>query len=240
MFKTVIIEDDGFAREMLQDLITKKAGAYSVIGFFDSVKSASKSLLSLQPDLVFLDMQLPDGKGFEILEKLDQIPFEVIVTTQHDTFMLDAIKHSALDYLIKPVTKKNLDAALIKFENKIQSRKDTVKFRPLSQMNKLILPMNEGLIFITVSDIIRLESEGSYTAFYTCGKQKYLTSRNLATYESQLVQQSFFRVHHSHLINLNHIEKYVRGEGGYVVMSDKSTIEVSRRKKEDFLKALGQ
>jgi two-component system, LytTR family, response regulator len=238
MFKTVIIEDDSFAREMLSDVLAKHSESYVVSAFFDSVKSAVRSLPALEPDLVFLDMELTDGKGFDILEKLVKINFEIIVTTQHDSYMLQAIKHSALDYLLKPVNTKSVAAALKRFENKMTESKATLKTNAPVHINKIILPMNEGLLLLNISNIIRLESDGAYTTFFTADGNKYLTSRTLATYEDQLIPQSFFRVHHSHLVNMNHISKYVKGEGGHVVMSDNSTVDVSRRKKDDFLRAL--
>lgn len=238
MFKTVILDDDPFAREMLSDLLAKHSDRYVVTAFFDSVKSAVKSLPGLAPDLVFLDMELTDGKGFDILEKLGNIHFEVIVTTMHDSYMLQAIKHSALDYLLKPMNSKDLDEALNRFENKMTESKTNLKTNSHPPVNKFTLPTSEGLLLLNISDIIRLESDGSYTAFYTVDGKKFLTSRTLATYEAQLIPQSFFRIHHSHLVNLNHIIKYVKGEGGYVIMSDNSSVDVSRRRKEDFLKAL--
>ncbi len=238
MFKTVIIEDDSFARGMLSDLLAKHSDNYVVTAFFDSVKSSIRSLGGLAPDLVFLDMELTDGKGFDILEKLVKINFEIIVTTMHDSYMLQAIKYSALDYLLKPVNSKNLAITLKRFENKIADSKAGLKSCDPVNINKIILPMNDGLLLLNISEIIRLESDGAYTTFYTMDGNKYVTSRTLATYEEQLIPQAFFRVHHSHLINMNHINKYVKGEGGYVIMSDNSSIDVSRRKKEDFLRAL--
>lgn len=238
MFKIVIIEDDSFAREMLSDLLVKHSDRYVVTAFFDSVKSSVKSIQSLAPDLVFLDMELTDGKGFDILEKLVKIPFEVIVTTMYDSYMLQAIKHSALDYLLKPVNSNDLTVALTRFENKMAESNADPKVNNNAHIHKIVLPTSEGLLLLNISDIIRLESDGAYTVFYTGDGKKFLTSRTLATYEEQLIPQSFFRIHHSHLVNLNHIIKYVKGEGGYVIMSDNSSVDVSRRKKEDFLKAL--
>jgi len=238
MYKIVIIEDDSFAREMLIDLLTKYSSDYSVIAFFDSVRSAVKSLPSLGPHLVFLDMELADGKGFDILEKLVKINFEIIVTTMHDSYMLQAIRHSALDYLLKPINSKELNATLKKFETKNVATKTDLKSNDPPNIQKIILPMIEGLILLNVSDIVRLESDGSYTEFYTVDGKKYLTSRTLATYEDQLIPQSFFRVHHSHLVNMNHITRYIKGEGGYVIMTDNSSVDVSRRRKEEFLRAL--
>ncbi len=235
MYKTVIVEDDAFAREMLSDLLAEHSDKFIVTAFFDSVKSAVKSIPGLAPDLVFLDMELTDGKGFDVLEKLVKINFEVIVTTMHDSYMMQAIKHSALDYLLKPVSKAQLKEAIKRFEIKSEGSKPN--YKPV-HINKIILPMNEGLTLLNISEIVRLESDGSYTTFHTIDGKKYLTSRTLSTYEEQLIPQSFFRVHHSHLINMNHISKYVKGEGGHVVMADNSTVDVSRRRKEDFLTAL--
>jgi two-component system LytT family response regulator len=240
MFKAVIIEDDSFSREMLNDMLVKHSNKYVVTAFFDSVKSSVRSLHSLTPDLVFLDMELTDGKGFEVLEKIPEINFEVIVTTQHDSFLMQAIKHSALDYILKPVKKDELELALKKFEKKSRDANATLKNNLPPQHGKIILAMNTELLFLNIDEIIRLESDGAYTTFYTKDKKKFLTSRTLATYEPQLLSHGFFRIHHSHLINLNFVEKYQKGEGGYVIMSDKSSVDVSRRKKDDFMKALGQ
>jgi len=238
MVKIVIIEDDSFAQEMLSDLLSEYSDQYVVTALFNSVKASVKSLPTLKPDLVFLDMELLDGKGFEILESLPEINFEVIVTTMFDSYMLQAIKYSALDYLLKPINKNELEAALKRYETKTKELNANAKTKEAAHINKIILPMTEGLVFLNIPDIIRLESDGSYTTFITKDEKKYVTSRNMAIYEEQLIPLAFFRVHHSHLINLNHISKYVKGDGGYVIMSDNSSVDVSRRKKDDFLKAL--
>lgn len=236
MYKVVIVEDDAFAQEMLIDLLDKHPD-YTLAGTFSTVKTSTKSLPLLAPNLVFLDMELPDGKGFDILEQLPQINFDIIITTAHDSYTLQAIKHSALDYLFKPVKPAELAEALRRFESKLKSTKEPQQAP--TKPGKVILSMNDEMLFLDVENIIRLESDGSYTQFYTQDKKKYTTSRTLATYEEKLLSQGFVRVHNSHLINVNHIGKYIKGEGGYVIMSDGSTVEVSRRKKEEFLKALG-
>ena len=192
-----------------------------------------------QPDLVFLDMELPDGKGFDVLNRLPHINFEVIVTTMHDEYMLNAIRHSALDYLMKPVNKSELAAALEKFERRVAELKKDHRQTTPQRLSKLALPTQDGMVFLNIPEIIRLESEGAYTKFITTQGDQYLTSKSIGNYEDQLSVHSFFRVHHGHLISLNHIRKYVRGEGGYVIMSDNSRVDVSRRKKDDFMKAIG-
>jgi two-component system LytT family response regulator len=234
MFKIVIIEDDTFAQEMLMDLLIKHTD-YQVMATFSMVDASIKSLPVLNPDLVFLDMELPDGKGFDILEQIPHINFEVIITTVYDSYMLGAIQHSALDYLPKPISPAALREALTRFENKVREKKTNPDQNTSLKTHKIILSMNEEMLFLDIADIIRLESDGSYTK----DKKKYTTSRTMATYEPKLLPHGFFRVHHSHLINMDQIDKYIKGDGGYVVMSDSSTVEVSRRKKEDFLKAMG-
>ena len=237
MYKTVIIEDDTLAQEMMSDLLVAHP-EYGIHGIFSSVKSSIKSLPLIAPDLVFLDMELPDGKGFDILEALPQINFDIIITTAHNSYMLQAIQHSALDYLLKPIAVEDLAAALKRFEQKRKEITTTAATNSSGQSNKIILSMNEELLFLDIADILRLESDGSYTHFYTKDKKKYTTSRTMATYEPKLLPH-FFRVHHSHLINLHLIDKYIKGEGGYVIMADGAHVEVSRRRKEEFLKALG-
>jgi len=238
-YKTVLIEDDPFAQEMMSDLLSAHPD-YGIMGMFSNVKTSIKSLPMIGPDLVFLDMELPDGKGFDILEALPEINFDIIITTAHNSYMLQAIQHSALDYLIKPVNSNDLAAALKRFEQKRkESAPSTTNNNHSAHPSKIILSMNEELLFLDISDILHLESDGSYTHFYAKDNKKYTTSRTMATYEPKLLPHHFFRVHHSHLINLHHIDKYIKGEGGYVIMADGSHVEVSRRRKEEFLKALG-
>ncbi|HYV93791.1 MAG TPA: LytTR family DNA-binding domain-containing protein [Chitinophagales bacterium] len=240
MFNTIIIEDDPLALQLLKDHLHDHFSDYKVIAEFNLVKEAIRSIGSLSIDLLFLDMELPDGKGFDLLEKFPVIGFEVIITSGYESYMLQAIRHSALDYLIKPVRENELRNALTKFEQKISSlKKSRTKPSPLPLISKLPLPTSEGLVFVNVSDIIRLESGGPYTTFMMKGGTKYMTSKTLGVYEEQLAGHSFFRVHHSHLINLDHISRYVKGEGGYVIMSDNSSVDVSRRKKEEFMNAIG-
>jgi two-component system LytT family response regulator len=239
MFQTVIVDDDPFSQEMMIDLLKTNFQNYRNIRICNTVSEAVDVLTVQQPDLVFLDMELPDGKGFDVLNRLPNINFEVIVTTMHDEYMLNAIRHSALDYLMKPVNKSELAAALEKFERRVAELKKDHRQTTPQRLSKLALPTQDGMVFLNIPEIIRLESEGAYTKFITTQGDQYLTSKSIGNYEDQLSGHSFFRVHHGHLISLNHIRKYVRGEGGYVIMSDNSRVDVSRRKKDDFMKAIG-
>ena len=239
MYQAVIIDDDNFSHEVLKDLLEKYFPEYRIAGNFYSVKDSVKSLDSSHPDILFLDIELPDGKGFDVLEKLDKIDFEVIITTVHDSYMLQAIKHSAIDYLMKPIEKKSLTEALQRFEKKMAVIKKQVTNQPTPRISKLALPTHDGLVLVEISEMVRLESEGAYTKFITTSGEVLMTSKSIGSYEDQLSPHGFFRIHHSHLINLSHIRRYVKGEGGYVIMSDNSNVDVARRKKEEFIKSLG-
>lgn len=241
MYKVVIIDDDPLSQQSLLDLVEKELNQFQIEGVFSNVADGIAALKDLDIDLVFLDMELPDGQGFDVLKSLEEIHFEVIITTMHNSFMLEAIKHSAIDYLMKPVEKAGLLGAVSNFEKRIAKFKkvNTRINHKENRSNRLVIPNQQGLLLVEIDDIVRLESEGAYTKLFTVDKTVHLTSRNLGYYEQQLNQYDFFRAHHKHLINLAHIKNYIRGEGGQVVMSDNSTVDVSRRKKDDFMKVLG-
>jgi two-component system LytT family response regulator len=239
LYKAVIVEDDSLSAETLKDLLRDGFREIEVHDeVYAAVKPAIAGLKDVKPDLVFLDMELQDGKGFHVLEALGEISFEVIITTAHESYMLDAIKHSALDYLLKPVQKMDLIEAYERFEKR-RVKNASKKSTPTVKSNKLVIPNQDGLKLLSVDQILRLESDGPYTTLHTTNGDKTVSSKNLGFYEEALESYSFFRVHHSHLVNLDHAVNYVRGEGGHVVLSDGSMVTVSRRKKEDFLAALG-
>lgn len=238
MYKLVIIEDDLLSREILKDILEDYNSEFQVVEEFEKVLESVEYLKTNQPDLVLLDMELADGKGFDILEQLEQFDFEVIIITMHNSFMLEAIKHSALDYLLKPISKDDLSASLLRFENKIQKINQYKNPSPEAKKSRLVIPNSGGLIILEIKNIIRLESDGAYTNIFTVAGKSYMVSKNLGYYESLLEETNFFRSHHKHLINLSHIKSYHRSEGAEVQMSDQSKVLVSRRKKELFLKLL--
>jgi len=229
-YRAAIVEDDPLSFQILNDLIQDEFEQLEVVAHFTNVKAATDGIIELDVDLVFLDIELSDGLGFDILTSLKSIDFEVIITTMHDSFMLKAIKHSAIDYLMKPLTRKALIEALVRFEKRIERKAVTTR---------LVIPNQDGLLLLEIAEIIRLESDGAYTNFHLENGKRHIASKNLGFYETQLERNSFFRIHHGHLINLNHLKHYVRGDGGQAVMSDDSTINVSRRRKDDFLRAMG-
>jgi len=238
-YKVAIVEDDPLSQQMLQDLIERSFPDFRVCATFSSVNDAVAELEMQQVNLLLLDMELGDGRGFDVLKRLDPIDFEVIITTMHDSYMLEAIKHSAIDYLMKPISKSALAEAFDRFEQKKSRRAPQASSLNTARTNKLVIPNQEGLNLVEIEDILRLESDGPYTTIHLVNGEKEVSSKNLGTYESMLAKYPFYRVHHSHLINLNHVVNYFKGEGGHVVLSDQSIVAVSRRKKDDFLAALG-
>ena len=189
---------------------------------------------------------MPNGNAFDLHEKLGKIDFDIIFTTAYDHYAIKGIKYSAIDYILKPIDPEELVVAVQRFEQKkgqdnmldkkIQALLSNVK--PENKLKKVGLPDGEGLIFINLSEIIRCDSDGNYTFFILTSGKKIIASRTLGEYEQMFADDNFFRVHRSHLVNLQHVKKYIKGEGGYVVMSDYSQVEVSRRNKIDFLERL--
>jgi two-component system LytT family response regulator len=186
---------------------------------------------------------MPHKSGFDLLEELGEFNFEVIFVTAYDKYAIRAIKFSALDYLLKPVATDELRKAVQKVEERIRlkgyrnnyaSLLENVKY-PSGRIEKLAIPISDGILFEKTSDIIYCEADANYTHLFLTGNRKLLVSKNLKDFENMLSDSGFFRVHHAYLINMNHIKKYIRGEGGYVILEEDHHVDVSRRKKEAFL-----
>jgi two-component system LytT family response regulator len=203
------------------------------------------AIQKLKPDIVFLDIEMPGMNGFEMLQKLPAINFEIIFTTSYDQYAIKAFKFSALDYLLKPVDRQELETAVQKVIQRLsrpvpQQLEILLQklYQPTSSIRKIALPTMEGLQMIPIDSIISCASDSNYTIFQLKNKQKLIVSRLLREVEEMLEEYSFLRVHHSFVVNLNEIEKYYKGDGGYLVMSDGSTIDVSRNKKDILLTKL--
>lgn len=247
MIKAVIIEDEEKARSNLMQILNEYCNnVVEVVDAQDSVKSGILAIQQHNPDLVFLDVQMQGETGFDLLEQIDKINFEIIFTTAHNEYAVRAFKFSAIDYLLKPVDIDELINAVAKTGEKIRQHATKERYELVienlkgqqSTFNKIALPTAEGLIFVQVAEIIRCESEDNYTHFFLVDGERILVSKTIKYFEELLTDQDFFRVHQSHLININHIKEYHKGEGGYAIMSDDSAVIVSRRKKEAFLKRL--
>ena len=233
-----IIEDDSISHEMLRDLLEETAPDWEVEGPYTSIKQAVEQISKHRPQLVFLDVELKDGSGFDVLKHFEPIDFDVIVTTSHDKYAIQAIKHRALDYLIKPFQRADLEEAMSRIGKRVKVEPVKSLTPPSAALQKIAVPTSDGLLFIRTDEIIRLESERNYTDFHLTNNRTVVVTRSLKEYEELLTPLGFFRVHHSHIVNLNQITRYVRGEGGYVILSDGSNVDVSRRRKEEFLSLL--
>jgi two-component system LytT family response regulator len=247
MIKAIIVDDELGARESLSKMIEKNCKQLEVVAKADSALAAFEAITNKQPDLVFLDIEMPNGNAFDLLEKFKEINFNIIFTTAYDHYAIKAIKFSAIDYILKPIDPEELIEAVKRFEKKQQGEPSVLdkqfktllsNVRPENKLKKVGIPDGDGLIFINLSDIIRCESDGNYTFFILTNGKKIIASRTLGEYEQMFTEDNFFRVHRSHLINLQHVKKYIKGEGGYVIMSDDSQVEVSRRNKNEFLEKL--
>lgn len=244
--KAIIIDDEEDCCEVLHTLITRYCPGVTVVEVCTSPEQGLHVLRTQKIDLVFLDIQMPHLNGFELLEQLRPFHFPVIFTTSYDEYAIRAIRYSALDYLLKPVDKEELRAAVNKaFEQSIPAVSQQLEIllqrikRPSNPAGRIALPTMEGLHIITTDSIISCTSSSNYTILSLKENSKLTVSRTLKEIEEMLEGHSFLRVHHSHLVNLSEIKKYIRGEGGMLIMSDGSSIDVSRSKKELLLKELG-
>jgi two-component system LytT family response regulator len=245
MIKTIIIDDEPYCCESLEAQLQRYCPEINVAGIFNNGADALKFIRQQQPDLVFLDVEMPKMNGFEMLEQLSEIEFNLIFTTSYDKYALKAIRFSALDYLLKPIDREELQKAVEKISQRSQKpitqQLDILMQKiknPLLSTGRIAMPTMEGLQMIPVDSIVSCESDSNYTMLLLKNKQRLIVSRTLKDIEEMLEEHGFIRVHHSYLVNANEIEKYIRGEGGYLIMSDGSTVDVSRSRKETLLKKL--
>ncbi len=242
--RTVIVDDDVKSIESLQILIQTYCPTYSIAGTAQNVREGINRINSLHPDLVFLDVEMPDGTGFDLLKLLTDRNFDVVFITAHNKYAINAIKHSALDYLLKPINQEEFLGAVerINTNGKSKSGNFDVLLENLNHSvpKKLVIASSKGYEYIPVDTIIRLESERSYARIFLTNGRKIMVSKCLNEYQNMLNTDIFFRIHNSHLINLNHVVMFVRTDGGYVQMSDKSQIPISRSKKDIFINTMQQ
>lgn len=243
MYKTLIIDDESKARNALKNLLATHCQQIMVVGEADNVSAGVKAIHEFSPDLVFLDVQMPDGTGFDLLQQIGDVKFKVIFASAYDKFAIQAFRFSALDYLQKPVEPEKLIDACSRLETSDEryeelNKKLEVLLSNKNSFEKITLPTLDGIIFVKIKEIIRCESDNNYTQFFLINKRKILVSKTLKDYDEMLTPFNFFRIHKSHLINLAFLERYKKGEGGSVIMEDGAELEVSRRRKEDFMNAL--
>jgi two-component system LytT family response regulator len=245
MLKAIIIDDEPYCCEILAAMLESDCPDVEVISICSNASEGLAAIRQHSPDLVFLDVEMPKMNGFEMLEQLASINFHLIFTTSYDQYALKAIRFSAIDYLLKPIDREELNKAIQKVKDRFQitiPQQLEILMEKLKQssspVSKIALPTMEGLQMIPIENIVSCESDDNYTNIKLKTGKKLLVTRSLKEIEETLEQHSFIRVHRSYLVNLNEIEKYIKGEGGYLVMSDGTSIDVARNKKEVLLKKL--
>ncbi|SHI76514.1 LytR/AlgR family response regulator transcription factor [Aquimarina spongiae] len=242
----VIIEDEKNSLDTLSHLLLDFCESVTILGSANNVNEGISLIKETNPDLVFLDIELHSGTGFDILQKLDHIAFEVIFTTAFEQYAIKAIKFSSVDYLLKPIDLDELQSALSKVRSRkgdkayIQQVQNLVKNLEIQDVTnkKICLSTHEGIEFVKVLDIRYCKANGSYTLFSIKGQSDQLVSKNLKEFEMLLQEYDFMRVHNSYLINLREVKKYIKSEGGYIIMNNGDHINLSPRKKELFLERI--
>ena len=245
MIKAIIIDDEPYCCEALAILLERYCPQVEVTGVFHSGTDALEVIREQPPQLLFLDIEMPRMNGFELLEKIKHLSFGLIFTTSYDQYAIKAIRFSALDYLLKPIDREELVRSVQKAEQRalqpLPLQLDLLFQKlqsPAHMLSKIAIPTMEGLQMVSVDAIVHCISDSNYTILTLKGQQRVVASRTLKEIEELLEEHSFIRVHHSSLVNLNEICKYIKGEGGYLVMSDGSSVNVSRSRKEGLLKKL--
>jgi two-component system LytT family response regulator len=246
MIRTVLVDDEIDSIRVLERLLETFCPQVSIVGKADGVETALMVIQSSQPDLVILDIEMTQGNAFDLLNQLQPIDFQVIFVTAFDNYAVRAFKYSAVDYLLKPVDIDDLRDALDRVTEKAQEKGVMNKMKVLLDnmgtlnlsQQKMAVPTITGLMFVAIRDIIRFEAKGNYSVIFLHNGDQVTATRNIKEYEDLLPDSIFCRIHNSHIINLQNIQKYNKGRGGYVIMEDGSSIEVAIRRREEFLRRL--
>jgi len=246
MIKAIIIDDSEQARTTFRKDLETYAEDVEIIGEADGVVEGAKLLRNVRPDILFLDIQMQDGSGFDLLDVLGDISFKIVFITASDAHAIKAFRYAAIDYLLKPVDPDELVAALQKYRD--QHLNESAKYKLLNESlrhhqrphERLALHSQDKIQIVNISDIIRCESDINYTSFFFNGGKKLVVSKTLKEFEDLLGEQGFHRVHQSHLVNTRYIREYVKVEGGHLIMNDGTMVPVSTRKRPEVMKMLEQ
>ncbi|WP_273567928.1 LytR/AlgR family response regulator transcription factor [Maribacter halichondriae] len=244
MIRAIIIDDEEDAREVLSLTLQKFCPEIEVIALCGSPEEGLDKINNLGPSLVFLDVQMPNMSGFDLLEKVTDINFDVIFVTAFNRYAIKAIRFSALDYLLKPIEVDDLVSAVERVKEKQKS--NSVHYRSLlnnikygnEKLTRLAIPSDNEIVVQKLDDIVYCEADGSYTILHLVNNKKIMVSKILKEFEMMLPESDFCRIHHSTIVNIDHVIKYIKGEGGYVMVTGGGHLDVSRRKKEGFIKLL--
>lgn len=244
MINAILIDDEKHCLETLRMMLNRYCKDVNIIEECSSAKKGLEVIARHSPDLIFLDIEMPIMNGFELLQRLPEIPFAVIFTTSYDQYAIKAIKFSALDYLLKPIDPEELLSAVAKVSSRKQqpgAEQFNILLKQIRQkgagFEKIAIPTLEGFELIRADQIIRCEADDNYTHVFLKNKNKIVSSRMLKEMEELLQEFRYFeRVHNSHLVNMNEVSKYIRGDGGYLLMSDGSTVSISKSRRESLIK----
>ena len=246
MIKAILIDDIEQARITLKRDLQEYAPEIEVIGEASGVVEGAKLLRKVQPDIVFLDIQMQDGSGFDLLDVLPEIPFKIIFITASDAHAIKAFRYAAIDYLLNPVDPDELTQALARFKE--QQTDEQAKYKLLNDSLKnhhkpserLALHSQDKIHIVSIAEIVRCESSVNYTIFYFADNKEMVVTKTLKEFEDLLSEQKFFRVHHSHLVNARYIREFVKSEGGHLIMQNGAMVPVSTRKRAEVIKMLDE
>lgn len=242
MIRTIIIDDEERGRQTLKVQISKYCPELEIVGEASGVQAGLEIIRHEKPDAVFLDIQMQDGTGFDLLEKIPIVNFAVVFATAYDQYAIQAFKFSATDYLLKPIDPDQLIKAVAKLQSELNSQSLNKKLEALfsnrNNFEKIALPTFDGIILVKIKEIIRCQSESNYTTLFLPKGDKIVVTKTLKDFDEMLTPLGFFRIHQSHLINMAFVNKYIKGDGGSVKMDDGTVLEVARRRKDTFLDLL--
>ena len=247
MLTAIIIDDETSSRNALRQKLNNHCKNVLIIAECENGEEGIENIEKKKPDVVFLDVEMPRMNGFTMLQQLKNKNFEVIFVTAYDHYAIKAIRYSALDYLVKPVEIDDLKNAINRVVEKLNIAKPNARLELLlenivsdkTKFTRIAIPTVQGLQFIKIDEIIYLEASANYTKFHLCNNIKYTVSKTLKEFEDMLPADIFIRIHNAYVINKNYVEKYIRGDGGQVVLSNGSVLDISKRKRAEFLKAIG-
>ena len=246
MLKAIIIDDEQYCIDDLTYLIKKQELPVQVVAGATSAEQGIAMINQHKPQLVFLDIVMPGMSGFEMLEKISEINFSLVITTSVDKYAIQAIRASAIDFLVKPIKAEELSNAVSRMKQKLeipgkpQLNLLRDQLQKKSKLNKIAITVSDGVQLVKLRDILYLKSDGNYTTVFLKDGKNILVSRQIGKFEEMLSGESFFRIHASFLVNLDYVSKYVRSDGGYVVMENGENISIARNRKDAFLEQIGK
>jgi len=240
MLRTIIVEDETGAQNLLKNILKEYCPNVQLLGIASNITDSIHLISQTQPDLVFMDIELADGNSFEILNNVDYNKFRIIFTTAYENFALKAFKYEAVDYLLKPFGPVDMQLALSKvstkaIQNNVLESLSSMLKQSIPTRNKISIHTAKGTQIVNLDEIIRLEADSTYCTIITQSGEKILVSKSLKTVEEEIAHLSFFRVHASHLININFVKHYNNADGGSITLTNGDSVPLSRRRKQDFI-----